>query len=318
MSVLLDFVSALPTAVASGMIWGIMAIGVYITFRILDVADLTVDGSFCTGAAVCVILTLNGAPMWLALLLAFLSGMIAGAITGILHTGFGIPPILAGILTQLALYSINLHIMGVGTDSHSKANLPISVDKYNLLVSSRFVKSMAANNPILVLVITLVLLVLALYWFFGTELGASLRATGANGNMARAQGINTNATKILGLMLSNGLVALSGSYYAQFQGFSDINMGRGAIVIGLAAVIIGEVIFGRFTGFGMKLAACIFGSVIYYIVIQFVLNMGLSTDDLKLLSALVVAMFLGLPYWKGKYFNKPKGGEKYAKHSKHL
>lgn len=312
MSIFIDFINALPTAIASGMIWGIMAIGVYITFRILDVADLTVDGSFCTGAAVCVILTLNGAPMWLALLLAFIAGMLAGAVTGILHTSFGIPPILAGILTQLALYSINLHIMGVGTPNHSKANLPISVDKYNLLVSSRFVKKIAANNPILALVITLVLLVLVLYWFFGTELGASLRATGANGNMARAQGINTNATKILGLMLSNGLVALSGSYYAQFQGFSDINMGRGAIVIGLAAVIIGEVIFGKVSGFGMKLAACIFGSIIYYVVIQLVLNMGLSTDDLKLLSATVVALFLGIPYWKGRYFNKAKGGKKYA------
>ena len=238
-----SFMNALPGAIAQGMIWGIMAIGVYITYKILDIADLTVDGSLCTGGAVCVILTLNGVPMWIALLFAFAAGMIAGFITGVLHTRFGIPAILAGILTQLALYSINLHIMGWGTDNFSKSNLPISVDKYNLLVSARYVRNLAINNPIWVLIVFLVVIVGIIYWFFGTEIGCSLRATGANGNMARAQGINTNPAKVFGLMISNGLVALSGALLGQYQGFSDINMGRGAIVIGLAAVIIGEVLF---------------------------------------------------------------------------
>jgi putative ABC transport system permease protein len=240
--------------------------------------------------------------------------MLAGAVTGILNTVFGIPAILSGILTQLALYSVNLRIMGWGTQNGSKANLPISVDKYNLLVSSRYVRETNLRNPIFALVICLVIIIAVLYWFFGTELGCSLRATGANGNMARAQGINTDRTKVLGLMLSNGLVALSGALLAQYQGFSDINMGRGAIVIGLAAVIIGEVIFEKvFHNFALKLAACVIGAIVYYIVIQFVLRLGLSTDDLKLLTAVVVALFLAVPYWKGKYFNKP--GKKGAKNN---
>ena len=306
--------SSMPGAVAQGMVWGIMAIGVYITYKILDIADLTVDGSICTGGAVCVVLTLNGCPVWLAMLAALVAGMLAGAVTGILHTFFGIPAILAGILTQLALYSTNLRIMGWGTKNGSQANLPISVDKYDLAVSSRYVRLLSLKNPVFLLVVLVAVCIAALYWFFGTELGCSLRATGANGNMARAQGINTNVAKVLGLMVSNGLVALAGSLLAQYQGFSDINMGRSAIVIGLAAVIIGEVIFDRiFRNFALKLLASVFGAIIYYIVIQFVLRLGLSTDDLKLLSAVVVALFLAIPYWKGKYFAKPVSVKKEAK-----
>ncbi len=312
MDFLTSLVNSMPGAVAQGLIWGIMAIGVYITYRMLDVADLTVDGSLGTGGAVCVVLVLNGMPVGVALVAATLAGMLAGLVTGLFHTACGIPAILAGILTQLALYSVNLRIMGTGTGG-GKANLPISVDKYSLLVSARYVRALALNNPIFVLLIFCAILIGVLYWFFGTELGCSLRATGANQHMARAQGINTNITIVLGLMVSNGLVALAGGLLSQYQGFSDINMGRGAIVIGLAAVIIGEVIFGKiFRNFALKLTAAVIGAIIYYIVMNFVLRMGLSTDDLKLLTALVVAVFLTIPYWKGKYFTKvpvKKGGK---------
>ena len=312
MDFLTSLANSMPGAVAQGLIWGIMAIGVYITYRILDVADLTVDGSLGTGGAVCVVLVLNGVPVGVALVAATLAGMLAGLVTGLFHTACGIPAILAGILTQLALYSVNLRIMGTGTGG-GKANLPVSVDKYSLLVSARYVRALALNNPIFVLLIFCAVLIGVLYWFFGTELGCSLRATGANRHMARAQGINTNVTIVLGLMVSNGLVALAGGLLSQYQGFSDINMGRGAIVIGLAAVIIGEVIFGKiFRNFALKLTAAVIGAIIYYIVMNFVLRMGLSTDDLKLLTALVVAVFLTIPYWKGKYFTKvpvKKGGK---------
>ena len=305
MDFLVGLLNAMPGAVAQGIIWGFMAIGVYITFRILDVADLTVDGSFTTGGATCVILTLNGVNMGLALLISFIAGLLAGLATGLFHTKFGIPAILAGILTQLGLYSINLHIMGWGTKNGSAANLQVSVDRYKLLVAGRYVRDLTLNNPLIVLVIIIPIIIAVLYWFFGTEIGASLRATGANDNMARAQGINTDVTKVLGLMISNGIVAFSGALFAQYQGFSDVNMGRGAIVIGLAAVIIAEVVFGKvFRNFSAKLLGCVLGAVIYYIVIQIVLKMGLSTDDLKLLSAMVVAVFLALPYWKSKYFSK--------------
>ncbi len=312
MTFLTGLLNSMPGAISQGLIWGIMAIGVYITYKILDVADLTVDGSLCTGGAVCVIFTLNHYPMGVALLMAVIAGLLAGLATGLLHTKFGIPPILAGILTQLGLYSINLHIMGWGTDNGSKSNLPVSVDKYKLWVSARYVRELALNNPMLVLVVFIAVIVVVLYWFFGTEIGASLRATGANGNMARAQGINTDFTKVLGLMISNGLVALSGALLAQYQGFADVNMGRGAIVIGLAAVIIAEVVFGKiFRNFSLKLVGCVLGAIIYYVVIQIVLRLGLSTDDLKLLSALVVALFLALPYWKNKLLVKgaKKGGK---------
>ena len=296
---LLGLINSMPSAIAQGLIWGIMAIGIYVTYKILDIADLTVDGSLCTGGATCVILLVNGCPMWLALICSILAGMLAGLITGILITKLKIPAILAGILTQLALYSINLHIMGFGTTSFSKSNLPISVDKYNLLVSSRYVRELSLRNPIIVVILFVAIVIAILYWFFGTELGCSIRATGANQFMARSQGINTDKTKVIGLVISNSLVALSGALLSQYQGFADINMGRGAIVIGLAAVIIGEQLFDKvFKNFALKLFACVLGAIIYYLVIQFVLKLGLSTDDLKMLTAIVVAIFLAIPNLK--------------------
>lgn len=283
-----------------------MAIGVYITFRVLDVADLTVDGSIATGGAVAVMLIRGGMNCWLALLCAFVSGLLAGLVTGLFHTKCGIPAILAGILTQLALYSVNLRIMS------GKANQPVGVDKYDLAVSQRYVRDLSISNPLPLLLVITVVTVVALYWFFGTERGCSIRATGANANMARAQGINTGANIVLGLMLSNGLVALSGGLLAQFQGSADVGMGRGAIVIGLAAVIISEVTFGKiFQNFGLKMFAVSLGAVIYYFVLQVVLQLGLNTNDLKLVSALIVAVFLSVPYWKGKVAHK-KGGPRHA------
>ena len=292
-----NLLASLPGAVAQGLIWGLMAIGVYITFKVLDLADLTVDGTMATGGAVCLVLMTHGVNLWIALLCAFLAGMLAGLVTGILHTFMGIPAILAGILTQLALFSINLRIMG------SKANVAINPDNYTLLVSLRNVKKLIPQNPILVVAVFTVVVIALLYWFFGTELGCSIRATGANANMSRAQGINVDFNKVLGLMISNGLVALASALYCQYQGFTDVNAGRGAIVIGLAAVIIGEVFSRIFRNFALKLLGVSLGAVIYYIVIQFVLTAGLNTNDLKLITALVVAIFLAIPYWKGKYFH---------------
>ena len=282
-----------------------MAIGVYITFRILDIADLTVDGTLCTGGAVCIMMLQSGQNVWVSMAVALAAGMLAGMVTGLLHTFMGIPAILAGILTQLGLYSVNLKIMG-------KANQAINVDKFDLLVSLRYIKGVPFyKNTILIVALAIIFLILILYWFFGTELGCSLRATGCNDQMARAQGINTDFNRVLGLMISNGLVALSGALLSQYQGFSDVNMGRGAIVIGLAAVIIGEAVFGKiFRNFGFRLLAVTFGSIIYYFVLQIVIWLGIDTDLLKLLSAAVVAVFLAIPYWKSRYFSKAvhKGG----------
>ena len=304
------FIDALPGAASQGLIWGIMAIGVYITYKILDIADLTVDGSFCTGAAVFVMLFGAGVNIWLALLAAFAAGMLAGLATGVLHTVCGIPAILAGILTQLALWSVNLAIMGM------KANTAINIrddESLNrLLVSLRFVRGVADGSypfyrhPVFVVGLFTAAVIAALYWFFGTELGASLRATGANPNMARAQGINTNVGKVIGLVLSNGLVALSGALLSQYQAFADASMGKGAIVVGLAAVIIGEVLFSRiFRNFALKLLSVSFGAIIYYVVIQAVVSLSkINTNYLKLISAVIVAIFLTVPYWKGKYFAK--------------
>ena len=310
MNFLIPLSNALPGAVAQGIVWGIMAIGVYITYRILDVADLTVDGSLATGGAVCVMLIRAGFNPWLALLCAMAVGMLAGLVTGLFHTRCGIPAILSGILTQLALYSVNLRIM------ESKANQAIGVDKYDLLVSQRYVRALTLDNPLPLLLVLTAVVIGILYWFFGTEKGSAIRATGANANMARAQGIDTNANVVLGLMLSNGLVALSGALLAQYQGSADVNMGRGAIVIGLAAVIIGEVLFGRvFVNFGLQLLAVSIGAVIYYIVLQIVLQLGLNTNDLKLITALIVALALAVPYWKGKVFRgkaAKKGAEEHA------
>ena len=298
----MTLVRALPGNVAQGIIWGIMALGVYITFRILDFADLTVDGSLATGGAVAVMLIRGGMNPALALVFAFLAGMVAGFVTGILHTAFGIPGILASILTQIGLYSINLGIMG-------KSNKAINVLQYKLVASLRYVTGEGSAFFFLKLILSAVALIAIIYWFFGTELGASIRATGCNPQMASAQGINTSFNKVLALMISNGLVGLCGGIYAQYQGAADVNMGRGAIVIGLAAVIISEVIFGKLCAgkkiaFALTLAAIFFGAIIYYIVIAFVLWLKMPSDYMKLFSAVVVACFLAVPYMKEKYFKK--------------
>ncbi len=317
---MLDFINALPGAISQGLIWGIMAIGVYKNDKLLDIADQTVDGSFCTGGATFVVLYASGVQLWPALLAAFGAGLLAGLVTGLFHTFCGIPAILAGILTQLGLWSVNLAIMGM------KANVSINViDPKNLdrlLVSLRFVQDVAKGtrpfwrHPIFVVGIFTIVIIAALYWFFGTELGSSLRATGANPAMARAQGIDTGVNKVLGLMLSNGLVALSGALLSQYQSFADSSMGKGAIVIGLAAVIIGEVVFSRiFHNFALKLLAVSLGAVIYYIVIQAVVSLSaINTNYLKLISALLVALFLSVPHWKGRYFSKfgKKEGARHA------
>lgn len=293
----MELLSAFPGAIAQGLIWGIMAIGVYITYKILDIADLTVDGSLCTGAAVCTVLAVKGTNVYVCILTAIIVGMLAGAVTGLIHTALGIPAILAGILTQLILWSVNLKIMG-------KANISVSARSFKVLLSQ-----MDINSSIVVLLIFSAVLVAILYWFFGTERGCSLRATGSNLNMSRAQGINTNVNIVLGLMISNGIVALSGALLSQYQGFADINMGKGAIVIGLAAVIIGEAVFSKIAkNFAVRLISVLAGGIIYYIVYQVIIFLGIDTDLLKMLSALVVVVFLGLPYVKKHYFLALKKG----------
>lgn len=299
------FLNALPGAISQGLIWGIMAIGVYITYKILDASDLTVDGSFCTGGAVCAVLVTSGWNVWAAMAVAALAGLLAGLVTGFFHTKCGIPAILAGILTQLGLWSVNLAIMDM------KANVSVNVNNFDLVVNLRYLQEVQKGtrpiwqHPVLVVAVLTLVVIGILYWFFGTELGCSIRATGANGNMARAQGINTNFNKVLGFALANTLVALSGALLCQYNGFAEINMGRGAIVIALAAIIIGEVAFGKiFRNFGLKLLAVSFGSIIYYVVIQFVISeMKLNTNYMKLISALIVALFLAVPYWKQQYFH---------------
>ena len=303
-----SFINALPGAISQGLIWGIMAIGLYITYRILNLSDLTVDGSFCTGGVVCVILMVNGCNVWIAMLGAFLAGMLTGLVTGFFHTKCGIPAILAGILTQLGLWSVNLAIMGM------RANTALNVNNYDLLVSLRYLQEVNKGtrpfyqHPIFVVGMVTVGVIAALYWFFGTERGASIRATGANENMARAQGINTNVNKVLGLALANGLVSFSGALLSQYQSYAEINMGRGAIVIGLASIIIGEVAFSRlFHNFALKLVSVSLGAVIYYIVIQAVISLlKIDSNYLKLISALIVAVFLAVPYWNEQYFRKWK------------
>ncbi len=301
----LSLLRAMPGACAQGLIWGIMALGVYITFRLLDFADLTVDGTLATGGAVAVML-IRGAGMepWAALIIAFAVGMLAGMVTGLLHTALGIPGILASILTQISLYSVNLGIMG-------KSNQPINVDQYRLVVSSRYISGDALLKFKFYggVIIGCLILVAILYCYFGTEQGQAIRATGCNMRMAKAQGINTNFHTVLALMISNGLVGLCGGLYAQYQGSADVNMGRGAIVIGLAAVIIGEVLFGKFCAgrkmaFAFTMVSVIIGAVIYYAVIAFVLWLKMPSDYLKLFSAIVVAIFLSIPYLKGKFSKK--------------
>ncbi len=306
-----SLINALPGAVAQGLIWGIMAIGLYITFKILEVSDLTVDGSFCTGGAVCAMMLVGGYNVWLSLLVAFLAGMATGFVTGFFHTKLKIPAILSGILTQLALWSVNLAIMDM------KANQALNVNNYEMLVSLRYLQDVAKGvrpfyqHPLITVGLFTAVLIAILYWFFGTELGSSIRATGANERMASAQGINTNFNKVLGLMVSNGMVALSGALLAQFQGFADINMGRGAIVIGLAAIIIGQVTFGKiFRNFALKLTAVSMGAIIYYVVIQAVISLlDINSNYLKLISALIVAVFLSVPNLRGHAHPKKHTGK---------
>ena len=300
---LLKLLKNVPGGVAQGLIWGLMALGIYITFRLLDVADLTVDGSFTTGGACTVMLILAGWPAWAALLVALIAGILAGFCTGMLHTKLGIPAILSGILTQFALYSVNLHIMGMA------ANKAVSVDKFDLILSSRSIPSAILTG----LIIAAVLVALS-YWYFGTEQGSAFRATGNNPAMSRALGINIDNMKVLGLSLSNGVVALSGGLMAQYQGFADINMGRGAIVIGLAAVIIGEVlgraILGKRMNFLGTLSFTVLGGVLYYIVVVIVLWLKLNSNDLKLFTAIIVAVFLAVPQFRDRAQNSFRKNKK--------
>lgn len=282
----MSFLNACPGAVSQGIIWGIMGVGVFITFKVLDYADLTVDSSLCTGGAVSAMLIGMGMHPVLTLVFATLAGMAAGAVTGLLHTKLEIPAILSGILTQLALYSINLRIMG-------RANV-------SLLGQPTIITLLDIPQAILVGGLVAVVMIAVLYWFFGTEIGCAVRATGDNGNMARAMGVNTDTMKVLGLTISNGMVGLAGALLAQYQGYADVQSGRGAIVIGLASVIIGEVLIGRRANFAVRMGSIIVGSIVYYVIISFVLQLGLNTSDLKLFSALVVAIALAIPSLRQK------------------
>lgn len=294
--------NSIPGVIAQGLIWGLMSIGVYITYKVLDIADLSVDGSIATGGAVCAVMMANGYNVWTSILVATLAGVLAGLATAIFHVFMGIPAILAGILTQLSLYSVNLKIIG-------KANISLPVRKYDVLVSMQYLKNVPFyKNSVLIVLLFNVAVILLLYWFFGTSLGCGIRATGCNIKMAKAQGINTDLNKIIGLALSNGLVALAGALLTQYQGFADVSMGRGAIVIGLAAIIIGEAIFGKLLrfNFALKLFQVALGGVVYFFVYQAVILAGLDADLLKMLSAIVVAVFLAIPYLKETYFTKSK------------
>ncbi len=295
---LIDLLGALPGAVAQGFVWGVMAVGVFITYKILDIADLTVDGTICTGAAVCTMLMLAGVNPWVSIAAAVLAGMLAGAVTGLFHILLGIPAILSGILSQMILWSVNLKILG-------KANQAISARSNPVILSQ-----MDIPSALIVLAIFAVVLIAVLYLFFGTELGSAIRATGCNSVMSRAQGINTDVAKLIGLALSNGIVALSGALLCQYQGYTDINMGRGAVVIGLAAVVIGEALMSRISqNFAVKLTGVVLGAVVYYLVYQIIIFVGFDTDLLKMFSALVVAAFLGVPHLRKKH---SAGGKRHA------
>ena len=294
----MSFLNALPGNIAQGIIWGLMGLGVFITYQLLHFADLSVDGSFATGGAVTAIMLINGCPIWVAMLVAVAAGLLAGLVTGLLHTLLGIPDILSGILTQIALYSINLNIMG-------KSNLPISYRNYSLVISASNI-----NMAIIIALIVVAIVIVAMYWYFGTEQGTTIRSTGSNPAMSKAQGININFTKVIALALSNAVVAFSGSIFSQYQGFADVNMGRGAIVIGLAAVIIGEVlgeaIFRKHINFIIRLIFVIVGGILYYIAMGIVLWLKMPTDDTKLFTAIIVAIFLAVPNIRSRATNSFK------------
>lgn len=294
----MSFLNALPGNIAQGIIWGLMGLGVFITYKLLHFADLSVDGSFATGGAVTAIMLINGCPIWVAMLVAVAAGLLAGLVTGLLHTLLGIPDILSGILTQIALYSINLNIMG-------KSNLPISYRNYSLVISASNI-----NMAIIIALIVVAVVIVAMYWYFGTEQGTTIRSTGSNPAMSKAQGININFTKVIALALSNAVVAFSGSIFSQYQGFADVNMGRGAIVIGLAAVIIaevlGEAIFRKHINFIIRLIFVIVGGILYYIAMGIVLWLKMPTDDTKLFTAIIVAIFLAVPNIRSRATNSFK------------
>lgn len=298
--------SSLQGAVGQGILWGIMVLGIYITFRLMDIADLTVDGSFALGGSVCAAMVVDkGMNPVAALVICLIAGMIAGAVTGILHTVFEIPAILAGILTQISLWSVNLKVMGKSNMNLGKAETPFSWLKETLGISQ-------SQSMILAGLVVTVLVIAFLYWFFGTELGSAMRATGNNEDMVRALGGNTNRYKLLALTVSNGLVGLSGGLVCQGQGYADIQMGTGAIVIGLAAIIIGEVLLGRLVPFYWKLIAVVAGSVIYQIIRAVVLRLGFDSDNMKALTAIIVVVAPAIPVLMARYRQKmsyTEGGE---------